>query len=365
MDFASENSSLRTLYCQTDVVSNPSLTEIVELDQETEKSTPTSPVELDSSPAGYDSNLDGGLTLAWMTAFPHQVGGRVSNNTNLVLLSRDFTDLRTAQKNLRQPGRDIVFDVTYGSTLQHTREGILKRAEKPEKKKKPKGCWLKTAKKPCTQRAMCKRHSRHLDDQQDRRIADTFADSFFGDCLPPSLKQDLEFNVYHDSGVLGHNNGQAQFPLVFRAMVPVNWRGLSPHPADVHNVHILELTEAVRDDLIRFWYHSWDLREWPEVDIYETRLKRMRSWNSRYEVDDDDDGIGVWRDGDKVSLKKGRLARADTDKSEKSVKREKVEVCQMLKRGLRRGLRVVEREAREVVEGKRWKPRRMYRFSLD
>ncbi|KAL8940240.1 MAG: hypothetical protein Q9211_002370 [Gyalolechia sp. 1 TL-2023] len=124
--------------------------------------------------------------------------------------------------------------------------------------------------------------------------------------FPPSLAQDMQFNVFYKPcdplpsnlstgsssySVNTHASDElAQFPLVFRALVPSDgWRGLSPNPADEHDVHILELTEHVREDLMRFWFLTWDLQDWPEEgDFYGGFLKRTKSWSSRFEVDDDD-----------------------------------------------------------------------------
>ena len=181
--------------------------------QPTEQLRTTSPVELFSGPVGWTFKLDD-PTLVWITSFPHTLGGRPGCGNNIVLLSRDFADLRNAQTNLRQPGKDPSFDDTYGIQLHTAREEIIKRSE-PRKKK-----WWPQPKMPPIQMITNKKHARKLDDEQEDRIANAFAEHLIMDDLPPSLAQDLDFNTFYKRGVVRNANYQPQFPLVFRAMVP-------------------------------------------------------------------------------------------------------------------------------------------------
>lgn len=122
------------------------------------------------------------------------------------------------------------------------------------------------------------KEARKLDDQEEKRIADAFADHFPNE-LPPTLEEDLHFNAFCRNPVL-HESNQFRWPVFFRAMVPADWRGLSPYPADEHQVHILELTDKVIEDLCILWHRAWDC-EWPEADI----LQRTDSCSSRYEIE--------------------------------------------------------------------------------
>ncbi|KAL8934087.1 MAG: hypothetical protein Q9216_006081 [Gyalolechia sp. 2 TL-2023] len=266
------------------------------------ESLPTSPVELDSSSIGCTHKFDS-QTLVWLTSFPHTVNGLLSSSTPLVLASRSFSDLRNAQRKLRQPGKDPDFDEKYGIPLQCARAKILVQNQKCLEQKGK--CWSSCKLKgPPIRRVTNKAEARKLDDESSQRIADAFAHLSMTS-FPPSLAQDMQFNVFYkpcdplrsDSSMSSscslssHDSEEhAEFPLVFRALVPSNgWRGISPNPADEHNVHVLELTESVRYDLTRFWFKTWDLEEWPEEeDFYGGVLKRTKSWSSRFEVDDDD-----------------------------------------------------------------------------
>ncbi|KAL8715697.1 MAG: hypothetical protein Q9225_006304 [Loekoesia sp. 1 TL-2023] len=316
----------------------------VEHHQPTAQSMPTSPVELVSGPVGWTHKLDN-PTLVWITAFPHAIGSTPSHGTNVILLSRDFADLQTARRKLRKPGEDPGYDKLYGRPLHRARGGILGRREKPEKTK-----WWPKPKAHSVQWVTSIQEARRLDDAQDQSIADAFADHLPPiNEWPPSLAEDLEFNLFYKNGAF-HDDERAQFPLVFRAMVPSDWRGLSPHPADEHNVHVLELTESVKEDLTRFWFKTWDY-EWPEPDLYRSVIKRMRSWSSRYEVDVDDERF----------MRSETLQRASTVGTEKDVK---VRGRGKVRKSLQGFWRRFEGELRQVGAGKE-RRRRMYdRFEI-
>ncbi|KAL8998943.1 MAG: hypothetical protein Q9188_006001 [Gyalolechia gomerana] len=287
------------------------------------QSAPTSPVELNSGAIGWTHKLEN-PTLVWLTSFPHTVNGLPSSNTPLILVSRSFADLRNAQCKLRCPGKDPDFDQKYGISLHCARARILIQNRRCLEQKSK---WWSSCNPngPAIRRVTNKTEARNLDDESNQRIANAFAHLSMTS-FPPSLAQDLQFNVFYKPCDPLHsttcttsvaspstNNGDEspQFPLVFRALVPSDgWRGLSPNPADEHNVHVLELTEAVREDLTRFWFKTWDLEDWPEEgDFYGGVLKRTKSWSSRFEVDDDDVRTRGLRRADTVTTQGSNVGR--------------------------------------------------------
>ncbi|KAI4182291.1 MAG: hypothetical protein L6R41_006074 [Letrouitia leprolyta] len=263
-----------------------------------------SAVELDSGRVGWTDKLDN-PTLIWLTSFPHTINSLQSTGNPLVLVSRSFSGLRNAQQKLRHPGKNLEFDRKYGIALHCARSRII---IQNQQRLQPKGKkWSLTKPNSAAMKGvMTRSEARKLDDESDQTIADAFAVHLSSSGLPPCLADDLSFNaIYkpHDprfynpsvtsssSTILSASTSgeHAQFPVVFRAQVPSDWRGLSQNRADEHQVHVLELTESVREDLTRFWFKTWDPKNWPEDDsISGGPLKRTKSWNSIFEVDHDD-----------------------------------------------------------------------------
>ncbi|KAI4119291.1 MAG: hypothetical protein LQ338_007298 [Usnochroma carphineum] len=263
-----------------------------------------SPIELYSGPT--EQTQLASPTVIWLTAFPHTIGSPPGGPTNIVLLSRNYTDLRKAQRSLRNPRKSpgYAFNFLYRGPLLQARENILQRYTKP-KSKNHGFFWAKhetVVEEPPVQSA---KEARDLDDDQDRRIADAFAEVL--PQLPPSLEEDLSFNAfYRGPGIRGPQRRAYQFPVVFRAMVPLGWRGLSVNPYP-DNVHVMELTEDVVEDLSglygRTW--GWGFPEEEEEDVWRTFLKRTRSWSSRYEVESPREGT-VPRRASTVEIRRER-----------------------------------------------------------
>ncbi|KAI4140422.1 MAG: hypothetical protein L6R39_005807 [Caloplaca ligustica] len=240
----------------------------------------SSPVEL------YAGHISSPLrltnpALVWITAFPHTVDSRPHGKTNILLLSRDYDDLRLAQRNLRNPRKnpDHAINHLHRSALLQASDNILQR-----KLKRSKFCPRLRACRPIPP-VQSKKEARDLDDAQDQRIADAFAE-YLPPQLPPSLEEDMQFNAFYKNPVIH----RARFPALFRAMVPAGWRGLSVHPADGQRVHVLELSEWAIQDLSLCWESSEDGEGWPEEDFLKTFLRRTVSCSSRYEIETPKEG---------------------------------------------------------------------------
>ncbi|KAL8926569.1 MAG: hypothetical protein Q9208_002896 [Pyrenodesmia sp. 3 TL-2023] len=186
-----------------------------------------SPIELFSGDVDPPMTLEDSIVV-WMTAFPHTIDSRPSAGTHMVLVSRDYADLRRAQRNLRKPREDYesnLFNRRHRVRLLRARESMLQQRIKQMD-------FLPRVEARSLVPPKTRKEARELDDKQEQSIADAFAKRFPRQ-LPPTLAEDLLFNAYCKNPVL-HETNRARWPVFFRAMVPADWRGLSPYPADEH-----------------------------------------------------------------------------------------------------------------------------------